>query len=359
MNRVVPQINLQDNILFNEIDLKDTKIFLMQGLGTTLPQRVIMREGSNPSIQIHDYNSKGITADMMTLLNDLKTETVKTRSDRLKQLITSIKSAINIYSKVILIGCSHGSLIMYSALVEVEADPSVHFDHLKKLYFYAVTPPKFFPSNTLSYNVTDTPNQQTSPTTSQKIITIQKSPPFAHVHYELDPFFNKGVKFDSTVVNWIYTFAKAKVLKEVSGYFDRIKTKINAIPENKCFYWDESRKVVFTKPFPMLKVNDDITKTIDNYFCGLPIKNVIHYRAAFQHLINKRHADPLLLYPFMNYIGIRQFLFMYYGGGNVDYITILGKKRKVIRKGRWSYIKYKGSLITLETVKKLAASVTK
>jgi hypothetical protein len=361
---VQPDLRLQSNVLFKAIDINNqtTKIFVMEGLGTKLPSPIISHktEGNFPHITAQSYESRGEVRDTLDLIKDLKSHQSVTRRERLDTLINSIKEALvnQTFNQVILIGCSHGSIIMYSALVEIEADITIPPCLLRKLRFYAVTPPTFFPANTLTYNSTPAMSGSTS-----SPITILPSLPFAHIHYRDDPFFNINVKNDNVVLRCFLRVAKSTILKRVSNYFQQVNNTIQNIPpDNKCFYYDKDRQVIFTIPFPptgntsACVKNQFTTYFNDDISAHIKVDGEYRYWGAFQQVKGKLHADITLLYPVLEYIEISKLFFRVYTGrqgGKQTYINILGKKRRVHKKGRWSYVTYKKELITIQAAKKL------
>lgn len=316
---------LSDEILFDEINVRtqSTKIIVMHGLGTKLNNG---NDTANNKITLCNYASKGIFKDALTLMKDLKNTNSKTttRRERLDGLITAIQESLANpkYTQVILIGFSHGSMIMYAALVEIEANIDIPCCQLKKLRFYAVSPPTFFPANTLSYN------------------RLVNTLPFAHLQYQNDPFYNKCVKFEGTVNNILMKIAKKKVIHLVSNYYDKIKRMTSRKPPtNKCFFYDSYKQTLFLLPFPE-KV--DFPEEIGH-----------RYRVASRLLKGNTHAHTAMLYPFMVFFEIATAIIQNVAGGSAKYVNILGRRRKTIVKGRWTYVKYNGQLITLNTAHKL------
>lgn len=326
---VSPTLDLDGNILFREIDVRSskTKIILIHGLGTKLNPRT---NTSGDKITLCNYASKGVLIDVVTLMKDLKTGEIKTRRKRLDDLISTIKTAISEakYDQVVLIGCSHGSMIMYGALVEIEADITVPLPYLNKLRFYAISPPTFFPANTLSYNM------------------LPGTLAFAHIHYKDDPFYNKSVQFPNTINNIFMKIAKKKVIHRVSSYYDQVLNTINGTaPANKCFFYDQSRQTLFLLPF---LGSDNSLLTDKNYG--------YRYYVASDTLKGPLHASVNMLYPFMVYFEIATAVIQNISGGTLPYyVNILGRRRKIIVKGRWTYVTYKGKLITLNEARRLAS----
>jgi len=83
-----------------------------------------------------------------------------------------------------------------------------------------------------------------------------------------------------------------------------------------------------------------------------------HYEIFLKHThwTKPLHASIQFLYAILNkteYTHLYEFLVKPTEGGASVRIRILGRTRKVIKRGRWFYIKYKKTYITIEAAKKI------
>jgi hypothetical protein len=113
-----------------------------------------------------DYDSSNLIMDFFHLLTDMKTikykEGITTRLPRVQELSQKIKSyllMVNI-QKVILIGGSHGSLLMRGAFMLLLLDPTLNFDHYNKIHIYSIGSPQALPSSLIEpYECTSKPQK--------------------------------------------------------------------------------------------------------------------------------------------------------------------------------------------------------
>jgi hypothetical protein len=273
------------------------------------------------------------------------TPIARERRDRLQRLKCAIIDAIYQFNQVILVGFSHGALIMYSALAEIEADPRIPFQYLQKLRFYPVGAPALLPGNVLSYVGHTNPQ-------------AYEAYPYLQIHYLLDPFYNKKAGgLETTILGIARTF----VLDDIVSYFKQYETKLQ--PQNGLYYYDAQKNIIMEYPLPKTNnpnIIDNIIGTIASYADenNIPylVRDRYRYVAPFMRLTKetREHAIPTMLYPALY---VRQLEWdmrnaNMAGGGNAT-VFVLGRQRKVIKKGRWEYVRYKNELITLKQAKSL------
>lgn len=280
-----------------------------------------------------------------------KGKPIQTRNDRMKNIISIIKDHLQSdYPEVVLLGFSHGSLLLYSALIQIEKDVSIGFEFLKKLRFYAVSPPTILPKDTLSYN------------------NIGDIPAFLQIQYEKDSLYS-----NNTLLGILSGWALTNISKYFKEYFNAIEKNVNydqSEPTFLPFYTDVMTNTVFLLSFVRNAALEYFYQTTDekkkqyifNYFAeehkqyphALP-----HYEIFLKHTrwTKPLHASIQFLYVILNkteYTHLYEFVTkpIFQGGASIR-IRILGRTRKVIKRGRWFYIKYKKTYITIEAAKKI------
>jgi len=322
---------------------QNVSIISMNGVGSK--EFISNQKSFGPDFthDIVDYDSGGIIGDVRKLINDIKLvakkdiNTIKKTSieDRLTNLVRTIKKEVqDPYNRiVVLLGFSHGSLIMFRALAMVEADVTVSHEDLQKLCFYAVSPPTILPSNILKYS--------------------SAPQPFLQLHFEKDFFYRKKTApVDSLPIKCILCIAKALVVNTISDYFDefiKFKSESEAKKEKlaKFYYLDDAKKLIMEIEMEKPPHAKDAKDACDLSNSKINIHLLDSFELACLDLRgNQIHAIPTMLYPIMNIEKV-------FKGGCSDFDFILGKHRKIIRKGRWQYVKYNNKLITLEAAKKM------
>jgi hypothetical protein len=303
------------------------------------------------------YDTKGLLRDFLTLRSDIKKTGEGSRSDnredRLNSLVDKIKKQLQNkeIQKLVLIGLSHGSLIMYSALAKVEADTSIEFNLLKKLYFYAVSPPTVLPNNVLSYNEkTDPDTVDAYKTREQNIIEqnicryllgqkkpdgyfssyrpppnlkIKSPPPYMQIHYINDQLF-----IEKSGASFLIEFIKNNILKKIRAEFRSYPSKdftpINKsfyMKENDLFYEKKDHKKIIMLYKPEFSIPEDTLIEIENtkqynqeFQNFYDIKSTFYfwrfYRVTkvIQEKEQEYHAMTDFLYIFLYYSDIDHFI---------------------------------------------------
>ena len=347
------------NILFNSLDFTESPnrcYILMYGLGSPGTISGTPKATSTGTYILLPYDTKGVFHDAMTVVRDVKKidQTQRESPHRTKRLMYTIDQikqvlASDRFHEVILIGLSHGSLILFSALTCIEADSSVPVNQLKKLRFFAVSPPTILPPNLLSYNVS---KEQILPISIDDVqFDIKPVPPYIQLQY-INDFF-----YDSTL-----GFAKKFVLSKITKYFNNFNklhpldehgfwVKSNKHPTNKLFFFDENTNILM-----LGQLNGESPDyRLDDYRLDK------RYTYGQANLTKKKHAQIAFMYPFTDafYMSIIINKLMadfetadarVSQGGNSK-LHIIGRARIIVTKGRWQYVRYKNELITIKKAK--------
>ena len=337
----------------------------------------------------------------------------KYRLDRLNELVELITHYLNndTYKEIFLLGLSHGSLIVQMALVNVMKDFKNQDSKLKKLRFYAISPPfplinllvqetfikplaqsestldnklgltvskkLLVPLKSTLFKKTSLPQKRVLPFVKKSLlppcyapfdfkdISINqndliihkktKPPTFLQIHFENDGYYNK--------FSFIIKFLLGKICENFKTYLSEIKSV-----KSKSEEWNKNELgpnglIFFNKKESVLMVmdskNNDISNTHD--FCKSLLQK--HYSPLYEDmhrfyiLYNNSlcHASILLLFA-ITYLDINTAIMKvpFNGGQAKDKIYILGKNRKIYKKSRWSYIKYKGEFITIQKAKSMS-----
>jgi hypothetical protein len=420
--------NWTSAIQFNDIIDKNKKqaVVFIDGMGgpTLLPE---FRETTISKVNYHivPYDSKNIMSQALNLLFDIKASKNRTisnqRRKRLNDLYEIIKERLigkdrtnpiavkDNYEEVILLGLSHGCLIIYSALLKLFADPEISLKHYEKLRFYAISPPFHFPPNILSSFI-KYPLDYISKETHGNICQlaeddifnneikvdidyrkyelnkkwIKLAPPFLQIHCENDEFFNtvklqqSSSKIANGIINTLLKCARSCFLSQISEPFTAHLREINALKlkeelkdSNETFYVNQSKNFVMINTFPENKSDACLKKYIQDFIYklyrnGYSWKAREMYRFAYlrpPYANTMTHGSPEKMFivtcfsnDFTNFYrtSIRESIQQ--GGAN-NHIFLLGRKRKIYEKKMKSsvkyYIMYNKKLITLKKAQTL------
>jgi hypothetical protein len=367
MTQVTSTTNFTDKIFFKELDnIKKKAFFILEGVGSDYGIDYIEDDLSNKSIFSRTYDndnsvyyyipyiSKGEINDIFTLKDDVNTltnksflEPIKNRKERLNNIFKIIKSVIlknnfdeNNFDEYILIGMSHGTLIMYSVLLKLEVDIEISHDLLKKLRFYPISPPLILPNNLLSYSSDSNENPlrpiDTSlpPSGTSEIPT----PPYLQFQYDDDFWYNTNISLGSGVKLKIIAFlGRNIILKKIINYYNKYKESplyknfkdddkidkdirtinehIDSLPEliknsranrnyNELFIYDQNRKMVMEHNLEnkgyIYKIYSQSTQSTKTPFDYYYINNAeSRYLYAILNLKVKDHANAIFLFPIL------------------------------------------------------------
>jgi hypothetical protein len=329
-----------------------------------------------------------------------KKEPGPNRPKRLNNLCETIKKYLmkieEPYDTIILIGFSHGSIIMYSALLKLFADASISLKHYEKLRFYAISPPFHFPPNILSsfikydnryYIDREDKKVEVDPSvhTFLKVNTVihcsirekqrdrqfgnrkKDVPPFLQIHYEDDMFFIKNNHGENLIVKTVMKIAQCTVLHDITSHFTKHLNEIKQSNEqikqnsdNDVFHVNEKQNVVMIRREK--KWYDNTSVYIKKlYEIGYSWTQNDMDRLNYLYSIHLSHAHVFMVcvffanvYPLQNaYYAAHPYLGT--GGENVQkptHIYILGRRRKIhLKKGARKmkeYIMYNKKLVTLQ-----------
>lgn len=201
--------------------------------------------------------------------------------NRLTNLTNAIKISImnNIYKQVVVIGSSHGALLVHGAILKLKMDLSIDENlHLGKLTIITLSSPRFIPKGLLKnekvfnfYNTQD------------KLIHIYRKCRFLVDYLEVP---------DEPTFDWI---SEALKDKSVSQSENQIKFEETNKPNRPNYKYKESKGVVFVK---------------DIHLYCLGTSEV--WESMQEHLFGWYHAIPYNLFPLLNYYA------MVYTGKNKD-----------------------------------------
>ena len=197
-------------------------------------------------------------------INRLKNNKEVTCRKRLANIITEILSCLYGYDEVILVGSSHGCLILYSAIVKIKLlllDDTIEEgpELLKKLRFYAITPP--YPLQNIllfrKYN-----NDYLEKSSKDKIVASiysnfvlkkgdeycasfrqnMKEPPFfLQLHCEKDIFFSLK---DTYFKNVAFSIVVGKIREKFEQWLKEIqKNKVSLVFKDQVFMVNENENV--------------------------------------------------------------------------------------------------------------------
>lgn len=157
---------LPDNIKLQYYDLQDTAIIRIEGMGTNSPSICKSVPGPPDNLKgpknVHfvnvTYASRGMTRDAISL----RSNSMSLRSGspdiangresqrRLFELINKIKMYLTSeMNKVIVIGVSHGSLLVHAAFLKLQMDIDLTPENLSKLHIYTIGSPRYLPKGLL------------------------------------------------------------------------------------------------------------------------------------------------------------------------------------------------------------------
>lgn len=150
--------NLLEQIFkFNE--LNKTAIICMEGVGTNSPSscKFLLPKGAQPKHVYYEdvpYFTRGYLKDVKTLYTDAgslqnlgmipHTLYSHERVFLLKECIKKYVTNLNIHH-VIVVGISHGSLLVHGAFLKLQMDMEITLDHIKKIKIYTIGSPRYLP----------------------------------------------------------------------------------------------------------------------------------------------------------------------------------------------------------------------
>ena len=323
MNRVLPTpgwIEVQYKDIFNEDDYNTPTINIQP---PPPPKKVvIMLEGLCSNDAIHEdmvgslknvkfiylkYETKinkfcAITSmplycrDGWTLFKDIQRRQNNkevTCNSRLKEIISEILIYLYDYEEVVLVGFSHGCLILYSAIVKIRLllEDSDDKSLLNKLSFYAVTPP--YPLQNIllfrKYKNEIIPSQRSDLCRTNKKEYMKESPFFLQLHCEKDEFFTPNTFF----IDVVFSIVVGKMRKKFAQWFKEIKTT-----KDEIFMVNENENVamLLSKPESFLPSNVDTfkTKMIENCYSN-NANDLNRLFVLFEHSTNNLHASRILM----------------------------------------------------------------
>jgi hypothetical protein len=152
------------NTKFNE----KTAFIYCDGVGTNV-KTTCSSDGSGNIYHYYNYKSYGLPFDAITLVKDIKAVSqgqpydkgLFARKKRLEQLVDTIKyyglkanDKGDVFHKILLIGVSHGSIIMHSALIRLKTRSDISIEDvdkiMQKVYFITIGSPHHPPRLLLS-----------------------------------------------------------------------------------------------------------------------------------------------------------------------------------------------------------------
>ena len=152
--------------LIGKIDfIEGEKIAFIQceGMGVNENDACFSRLGGNHVYHYFNYKSKGLLSDAYTLLKDManlsENKGLTNRKDRLLALVKVIKHYMTLkdqqdkcfFDRVVLIGVSHGSLIMHGAIELLKMDINITKEMWdNRLHFFTIGSPRHPHAYTLS-----------------------------------------------------------------------------------------------------------------------------------------------------------------------------------------------------------------
>lgn len=343
MSSVSPLSNFNDMTFFKELDnTKKRAYFFMAGLGSDSdinftnknlqplqPEEIYNSNGSK--CYYIPYMTKGLVKDTFTLKSDVSTliktsflEHIKTRKKRLENGVKIIKEVINSsdssdssdnYDEYVLIGGSHGTLIMYSILLKLESDNEIPHTKLQKIRFYPLSPPLILPNNLLSYSsLISTEQAGTSESPKPPTGTHESpTPPYLQFQYDEDFFYNRDVS--QGLISKLFAFlGRTIILKNIVTYYDEYKgsaqylkfikendKKIHENKYNELFIYDTDRKIVMEHNLQnkriFLSYKNIHTLEYKYYYYNIYNSRYIY---AILNLTSENHASTVFLFPIFN-----------------------------------------------------------
>ena len=153
-NQVMPLPQLSGT-LSDYSHIKNTAIVLMEGMGSTSPDGCKNDTRDNVFYHRVNYSSLGLLKDFKVLNKEAKalknkkeTSSIfsKTRIYKLKNIVKSYVVRDNI-NTVIIIGMSHGSLIVHAAYLKLMIDLQLTHLHLAKIKIITIGSPRYLPTS--------------------------------------------------------------------------------------------------------------------------------------------------------------------------------------------------------------------
>lgn len=151
----IPYNKLPEDIKLTYNTLEKTAIIRIEGMGTNTPNTC--KNVKNVHFVNVSYASRGISKDALSLrsnsmsLRSGSSDIAHGSQRRLYDLIKKIKEYLlnNDMEKVIVIGVSHGSLIVHAAFLKLQMDTTLTTDELNKIHIYTVGSPRYLPKGLL------------------------------------------------------------------------------------------------------------------------------------------------------------------------------------------------------------------
>lgn len=154
--------NLSDHKMLYSNNDPSTVFIMIEGMGTTSQDtcRVIENKNSKTMYMFNNvnYDSKNIVFDTFRAVGDLNEISTSGslnnygklgRSDRLNKLTKIIKDRLNShFNRVIVVGTSHGSLLVHGAILKIKMDPECDI-HIDKLRIWTLGSPRYLPQKLL------------------------------------------------------------------------------------------------------------------------------------------------------------------------------------------------------------------
>lgn len=367
------------NALFEQMRLMkgQSAFVIIGGMGTDDKELYTKKIKRVATTYLFPYASSGFIQDFACLVNDAfhlsRGDFTKLKhTQRLNDLVALLKELVQDKknTRVITSGISHGTIIMYAALLKIIADPAIDFQDLKKLRFYPVSSPILMPANFLLFARNE----------------VEKHP-FMQFYCINDPFYSDKQQTESSSNIWFKAmFSVAQKL------FSPVKARLDAASKamsEVLHVYHANTKTVFINGFGAY--DEQVEEMMWNWLdCKGPNGEYEDVETTYRNMCMTLdyHANPFFVYPILpNHFPmtvycaspfmqcktqaktmqppqkstIKRFMDALWSskvlpsnGGAPQYVHILGRKRKVVKKGRWSYVTYKKELITLEQAHRIA-----
>jgi hypothetical protein len=292
----------------------NTAFITIEGVGTREEQQVSHIIDTNIYIRFpYNTGTRNILVDIWRMRMDAKEQSdfhnpsIKKRHS---ELVNVIKGCLNAYKNVVLTGLSHGSLIMYKAILQIMHDISFkeYPTTMSKISFFPISCPVPLPPHFLQGDA------------------------YCRVYGYNDPLY-KG--FYSVLANVFGANAS-------SIYTDKcLKNAWDKAPAPLFNLYDTKRNIMFSndptdKKWATDKIPSDwVSHCMKSQLSAYPPN--LHANNYFAHGVMPYMAN---FYLYQGFDGQT--------GGRIK-IRILGRERLVITKSKRQYVKYKGELITLRS----------
>ena len=288
-----------------------------------------------------NYGSKSVFKDLLSAIRDMKTlASSKTYINLIKEEnVEKLKNVILKYieneeykdHKIVLIGVSHGSLIIHKAIIDMQ-NSSQNFN---RLYIFTLGSPRYLPKNLLENN------------------DYNKQPKVINFYNVKDQIVKLLSKIQP-VTKYIKVPNKQFVKDSIINEYETIINEYEKLTKNTKYCYQEKDDSVFVlvnidKLYNKdLKNMSSVVKNHASIFNLFPIISYFHLHNIFyNNLLNNNSNNGYILEKCItdSNNNIR--------GGSVKYLTyLLNKKQYVIKQDEYGkYILYKKQKVYLKDIK--------